>query len=192
MQRLCHDDAVERPIGDLRGVGEVADDRGRRIAAVDVKHVSPGRTIAAVAARVFVVSDLERPAGDVSPVGLEEALDVVTVDGRPRSYATSRLTGRSRRRSPQSHWLVWGAFILPASGTRLRPHEDDEAVAKKLPAVRRGCEHSIGTLPARSPVQRRRPRPQDRPHPRRPLPPPHDRRRQAPHLGTVHHPRLSC
>ena len=80
VQRLRHDDAVEGPIGDLRSVGEVADDRGRRIAAVDVKHVSPGRTIAAVAARVLVVSDLERPAGDVSPVRLEEALDVVTVD----------------------------------------------------------------------------------------------------------------
>ena len=59
---------------------EVADDRGGRIAAVDVEHVPSGRAIAAVAARVLVVSDLECPAGDVAPVRLEEALDVVAVD----------------------------------------------------------------------------------------------------------------
>jgi hypothetical protein len=47
---------------------------------VDVEYVPPCRTIASEAARVLVVSDLERPAGDVSPMRLEEALDVVTVD----------------------------------------------------------------------------------------------------------------
>ena len=80
VQRLRQDDAVERPVGDLQGVDEVADDRGRRMASVDVEDIPSGRTTAAVAACVLVVSDLERPTGDVSLVHLEEALDVVAVD----------------------------------------------------------------------------------------------------------------
>jgi hypothetical protein len=44
---------------------------------------------------------------------------------------------------------------------------------------RRRTDQGRRRMPARSLVQRRRPRPQDRPDPGRPLPPPHDRRRQT-------------
>ena len=146
VQRLRHDDAVEGPIGDLRSVGEVADDRGGRIAAVDVEHVSPGRTIAAVAARVFVVSDLERPAGDVSPVRLEEALDVVTVDRQAAvvpELSADGLEAAAGRPSPTGSCRERSSCLPQARGSgRMRTTRRSR---KKLPAVRRGCEHAIGT-----------------------------------------------
>ena len=144
VQRLRYDDAVEGPIGDLRSVGEVADDRGGRIAAVDVEHVPPGRTIAAVAARVFVVSDLERPAGDVSPVRLEEALDVVTVDRQAAVVPELVADGLKPAQVTPVPPLRIGR-VVSTSGTGLRPHKDDETVADELPAVRSRCEDAIGT-----------------------------------------------
>ena len=80
VQRLRHDDAVEGCVGDLRSLSEVSDDRGGWIAVVDVKHVPSCRTLPAETAGVLVVSDLESPAGDVTSISLQEALDVVPVD----------------------------------------------------------------------------------------------------------------
>ncbi len=88
----------------------------------------------------------------------------------------------------------------PRSSAAWRPHplqepRRDPIVLRARPSPERlrcrsqhrRANQSRRRLPTRSAVQLRRPRPQDRPHHRGALSPAHDRRRQAPHLGTVHH-----
>ena len=78
LQRLGEDEAVVAAGRDRVGRGKIGHDGGLRVGRIDVEHVGGGY-VAAEAAGVVGVLDLEDPAPDVAPVGVEEALDVVAV-----------------------------------------------------------------------------------------------------------------
>src|SRR5215208_4653648 len=99
----------------------------------------------AVAPRVFVVSDLKSPAGDVSPVHLQEALDVVTVDRKAAVVSELVAEGLKPAQVTPFPPLLIGRVHSSTSGTGLRPHEGDKTVADELPAVHRRREDAIGT-----------------------------------------------
>jgi hypothetical protein len=144
VQGLGQNDAVENPVGDLRSVDEVPDDGRGRIAGVHMQYVPSGCPIAAVAAGVLVISDLECPAGDVAPVRLEEALDVVAVDRQAAGVPELAADGlKPPKAAPVPLLRLSPGHDCAASGAGLRPHEDGEVVTQELPAVRRRCDHPI-------------------------------------------------
>ena len=88
-------DAVERVGGDIVRLGEVSDDRRVRIVRAHIEHVNPRRSSSPIPPHMPGILKLQAPAVDPVSMRLEEPVDIVPVNGHPRSYPNVRLTGCS-------------------------------------------------------------------------------------------------
>ena len=83
VQRLRENDAVVGSRSDRVRMAEIGDDRRRAVGRIDVDDITRRDRVPAVLFRVHPVSDLEDSSSNVSPVSIQKALDVITVDGLP-------------------------------------------------------------------------------------------------------------
>ena len=81
LQRLRENEAVERGIRDRVCGGQVRDERGERVAGVDVEDVRPRHALSE-ALTVATVLHFEHAPLDMLAILRQEALDVIPVDGR--------------------------------------------------------------------------------------------------------------
>jgi hypothetical protein len=74
-------DAIERFGGQIVRFGEIGDEGSLRVRRSEVEDVDPGRPAVAIAADVPRVLEFETSPADPAAVPVEEAVDVVSVDG---------------------------------------------------------------------------------------------------------------
>src|SRR5262249_4320635 len=87
VQRLDEDEAIVPVRGDPIRSAEVGHDGGPLVGGIDVEDIHYGDGVTPEDLRVSRVLHLQHAAADVLPAGVEEGLDVVTVD-RPAAIQT--------------------------------------------------------------------------------------------------------
>ena len=99
-------DAVERVGGEIVRLSEVSDDRRVRIVRAQIEHVNPCRPASPEPAHIPGILKLQAPATDPVSVGLEEPVDIVTVNRDSTlisECSAHRLSPSGEEQTPSGH-----------------------------------------------------------------------------------------